>query len=214
MTITISDALLIMATFLGPIAAVQAQKWIERGRDAHNSRLTIFQTLMATRAMRASSADHVQALNLIDVFFNRKQDREIREAWQVYLDFLNQRPPVGEDAAKAHNDKGVDYLVGLLELIAKVLGYDFNKVHLKRGGYYPGFHATGDQAKLSILDSLAKILVGQKAVPMSVVSFPVSDESLRRQNEVQDALLETLAGKKPLMVVSNVVSNTELGRPP
>lgn len=82
---TISDTLLVLATFCGPIAAVQAQKWIERTREQRGRRLWIFQTLMATRAIRAGSNEHVQALNLIDVFFNGKssRDRAVRDAWLV-----------------------------------------------------------------------------------------------------------------------------------
>jgi hypothetical protein len=134
---TISDALLICATFLGPIAAVQAQKWIERSRERRNRRLMIFQTLMATRAMRASSNDHVQALNLIEVLFdgNSQKDKDVRKAWQIYLDFFQQIPPDGEENARAHNEKGIDFLVNLLESMAKYLRYDFDKIQLKRGGY-------------------------------------------------------------------------------
>jgi hypothetical protein len=201
---TISDTLLILATFCGPIAAVQAQKWIERAREQRSRRLWIFQTLMATRAIRASSSEHVQALNLIDVFFNGKsaKDKAVRNAWLIYLDFFNQEVPDNDVSARAHNEKGVDFLVTLLEAIAKALGYDFNKVQLKRGGYYPRGHADENAARAAIRDNLVKVLTGVQPVQMEVVRFPVSEEALKNQQLVQEALLKILSGDQPLKIKS------------
>jgi hypothetical protein len=62
------DWLLILATIAGPILAVQAHKWVERLREGRNRKLRLFERLMATRAARLS-AEHVQALNMIDLVF-------------------------------------------------------------------------------------------------------------------------------------------------
>lgn len=157
---------------------------------------------MATRAMRASSNDHVQALNLIEVLFdgNSQKDKDVRKAWQIYLDFFQQIPPDGEENARAHNEKGIDFLVNLLESMAKYLRYDFDKIQLKRGVYYPRGHSDESDARRVILDSLAKMLAGGKPLPMAVVSFPFSEEALRNQTQVQEALLRTLSGEQPLRV--------------
>ncbi|MGZ7172458.1 DUF6680 family protein [Burkholderia gladioli] len=56
------------ATLLGPVLAVQAQKWVERAREATNRKQSVFTTLMATRQSRVS-IDHVRALNSIDLAF-------------------------------------------------------------------------------------------------------------------------------------------------
>ena len=203
-SITIADWLLIVVTFLGPIIAVQVQKWIERAREKKNRRLWIFHTLMATRAVRAGSAEHVQALNLIDLFFDGKTAREkaIRNAWALYLDFLSQRVPenMNEAEGKSHNQQGVDFLVSLLEALALALGYDFNKVQLKRGGYYPQGHADESNARAFIRDGLVRVLKGEQSVRMAVVSLPVSEQALKNQQLIQAALLDTLSGQKPLKV--------------
>jgi hypothetical protein len=65
---TTSDWAIVSATLLGPILAVQAQKWLERWRDYRNRKMWVFQTLMATRAARLE-AEHVRALNMIDLVF-------------------------------------------------------------------------------------------------------------------------------------------------
>ena len=63
-----SIAIIAAATLLGPVLAVQAQKWLERGRAIKERRLTIFRTLMATRAAMLSPS-HVEALNAVPVDF-------------------------------------------------------------------------------------------------------------------------------------------------
>jgi len=109
-TITIADALLILMTLIGPIAAVQAQKWIERTRELRNRKLWIFHTLMATRAVRASSPEHVQALNLIELFFDGKgaKDRAVTASWKLYRDHLMYPLPqnMNDTEARVHNEKG------------------------------------------------------------------------------------------------------------
>ena len=57
---------------------------------------------MATRAMRANSVEHVQALNSIEVFFNDKtnNDKAVREAWRLYLDFYYSAFPRSKQTQK------------------------------------------------------------------------------------------------------------------
>ena len=62
--IKFSDIVIAGATLLGPIFAVQAQKWLEAGREKKARMLAIFRTLMATRAALLSQA-HVEALNSV-----------------------------------------------------------------------------------------------------------------------------------------------------
>ena len=64
----VTDYLIIAATILGPILAVQIQKYLEGWRESSNRKVTIFKALMVTRAARLTS-EQVQALNLIDVEF-------------------------------------------------------------------------------------------------------------------------------------------------
>jgi hypothetical protein len=204
MTITFSDSFLIIATLAGPILAVQAQKWIERVRGKGERKFRVFQTLMMTRAQRAGSIEHVQALNLIDLYFDGKgkDDKAVREAWAVYFDHLNQ-PIAGAPAEqqKAHDGKSIDLLARLLQTISKSLRYDFGEVQLKRGAYFPQAHADENLARMVIRDSLVKILSGERPIPMSVVHFPVSDEALAVQKQVQVALLKTLSGEVPIKIV-------------
>jgi hypothetical protein len=111
-TITIADISLIIATFLGPVFAVQAQKWIERSKETRTRKVDIFRTLMATRGLKAASNEHVQALNSIDIVFeNKGKDRKIISAWSEYLDHLNNFPTDDDlPAQRVWNDKATDSL--------------------------------------------------------------------------------------------------------
>ena len=200
--ITIADWLLIAATCIGPILAVQAQKWVERFRDDRIRRLWVFHTLMATRAPRANSAEHVQALNLINITFRGRAtvDRDIRNAWSNYLDHLTADVPTQEVPARQHNEKGVDLLVTLLQKMASALGYQFADVEVKKGAYFPNAQAHDAIGRAIIRDSLVGILQGRTAIPMDVVGFPVSQEAMKAQMDVQKALLALLDGSNPLRV--------------
>jgi hypothetical protein len=63
---SLTDLLIVCATLIAPLLAIQAQKWLERFREDQERKLRVFKTLMATRAT-VVSAEHVQALNMIDL---------------------------------------------------------------------------------------------------------------------------------------------------
>lgn len=83
------DWLIIVATLLGPLFAVQVSQYLDRRRQTREERLGIFKTLMATRAARLDPR-HVEALNQIDVVFHddSRNDKAVRNAWKQYLDHL------------------------------------------------------------------------------------------------------------------------------
>ena len=99
-------------------------------------------------------------------------------------------------------EKGVDFLVSLLETLSNALGYNFDKVELKRGGYYPQGQFDDVNARAIIRDSLVKVLSGDRPIPMSVVSFHVPEEATKNQIALQKALLKTLSGEQPLKIKS------------
>lgn len=140
---TTVEVITILAILAGPVLAVQAQKWLENFREKKNRKLHIFRTLMATRAAAAKiSAEHVRALNMIDIEFYH--DSKVKEAWKEYLDHLYDK-----DYQKTHGpekwfEKSEELFISLLKLIADEVDYPFDKTHLKRGFYLPNAH--GEQA--------------------------------------------------------------------
>ena len=196
---TVSDIIMVIAILLAPLLAVQIQKWVEIFRETRQRKLYVFHTLMATRAARVS-IEHVQALNMIDIiFYKDKAEKPVREAWKKYLDHLN-TPPLEQDQSAHWSERRDDLFVELLSKMAESLGYHFDDVHLKKGIYFPQAHSDQELAQIAIRDSLVKVLSGEKAIPMKVVSFPVSDEAIAKQDVIQTKLIEYLQGERAVKV--------------
>ena len=84
-------------TLAGPVLAVQAQKWIEGFREKNARRLTIFRTLMATRATNLSPV-HVEALNAVPIDFYK--DKYVMDAWEEYFMHLTSEPETIQRGAR------------------------------------------------------------------------------------------------------------------
>ncbi len=175
-SVTISDTLIILATFLGPIVAVRLQKLIERYSERTRKRDGLFVTLMATRQVRANSSKHVEALNLIDLYFDSlsQKDKSVRNAWKLYFDGLQRRIDTNSPDASSQLERTVDLLVDLLHAMSEALDYEFDKVQIKRGAYYPQGHQDNETARQIIRDGMVRIATGQAALPIIVYPIPGS----------------------------------------
>jgi hypothetical protein len=171
--------LTIVAILLGPILAVQAQKFVERRGAQKQRKLQIFKTLMATRGTVLSPL-HVEALNLIDVEFTSRSstDKRVLNAWALYRDHLRQSD---EQPGIAWFEKSQELLTRLLYEMGQALAYEFDEVHIKRGAYVPQAHFFIEQEQNTIRREFVRILKGEAALPMKVTDFPnVFDEDYTR----------------------------------
>jgi hypothetical protein len=186
--VTVSDTLLIAATIAGPILAVQAQKFIERAGEQRRLKLHIFYMLMSTRATRIAN-EHVQALNLIELEFNegwfhkRGREKLVVDAWRLHL------------------DSSETSFIELMYAMAQALGYDFDRVHLRRGIYYSRGQGELELAQRAALHHLVKVLAGQQPLAVNVVGIPIDKEAAERQAKIQDQYLKTLTGEAALHVL-------------
>lgn len=157
----------IYAIYRSPIVALRLQKKIE-GDDAQKERkISVFKTLMATRA-EAVSLEHVKALNMIDVEFYG--DGSITTAWNVYRDHLNSYPQNPTEAdEKIWNGKTADYLTDLLFEMSRLLGYNFGKVLLKKGAYAPIAHGILNAEQAIIRRGFVELLSGDKSLKVELL---------------------------------------------
>lgn len=207
----LSDYLIAAATLLGPIFAVQAQKWIERGRERAGQRSRIFYVLMTTRASRLSK-EHVQALNSIDLYFGErkqfsrwkqsKNDRIVTDAWKSYIDKLNDKVPNIDNIVAINkwvSDKD-QLFTEMLFVMSEANGYRFSKNQIERSAYSPKAHSDLEANQLAINSELLKLLSGQSALKMDVVKFPVSQEALDAQIGLQKAMRQAVSTDGKLRV--------------
>jgi hypothetical protein len=174
--LTVSDWVIVTATLLGPILAVQAQKWIERSRENRARRLQVFHTLMATRGARLS-ADHVRGLNMIDLSFygyvglgrkwTSKRDQNVLDAWKEYHDHLSDPLHIntmGTEALWAQRD---ELFVNLLYAMGQSLGYQFDRVQLKKSWYSPMAHNQYETRMENLVTAATGVLEGRN--PLHIV---------------------------------------------
>ncbi len=202
--------LIIAATILGPILAVQAQKAVEAIRERRGRKTWVFSQLMATRAARVSP-DHVCALNMIDLVFyghrilgvlrRSKREQAVLDAWNEYLDHLSTK--AGEGELSLWTARGDELFTNLLFSIAQDVGFVFDRVQLKKGAYSPVAHGDIESEQMLLRRAAIHALAGETALKMNVVGFPVDPEVVKAQTEsaqrlsaaLEDGTLKVLVDK-------------------
>lgn len=189
--LTASDWVIVSATLLGPILAVQAQKWIERLKESRYRKIQVFHALMATRGARLS-ADHVRALNMIDLSFygyvgfgrkwTSKRDQHVLDAWKEYHDNLcvNVEGGALTESLVARRD---ELFVNLLFSMGQALGYQFDRVHLKKSWYSPVAHNMNEVRMDNLVNAATSVLEGRnpiKVLPGNIEPGPVTGDQSRQ----------------------------------
>ena len=202
-----ANILIIVAVLLGPILAVQVQKAVERSRERENRKSWVFHNLMATRAARLS-ADHVQALNMIDlVFYGRrilgihrrsKTEVAVLDAWHEYHDHLNTN--FNQKNLSLWATKRDDLFINLLSALAVDVGYRFDRVKLRKGSYSPIAHEELELDQQQIRKKTIELLSGSRPLKMEITEFPVHEKALKSQLELQEKLAAALDGHGQLSV--------------
>jgi hypothetical protein len=185
----LTATLTIAAIFLGPIVAVRLTRYLDDKKEIRERKIRLFKILMATRGT-ALSPGHVEALNLIDLEFNpkKKKEKEVIEAWKMYLDHLGTQATSDEQ----WRIRRMDLFVDLLHRMANVLNYEFDKVHIKNSAYFPRGHGEIEDDQTAIRRGFRELLEMKRIIPMYVTNLPaqnppeeVEDEALKEaQREV------------------------------
>jgi hypothetical protein len=189
-TVKVADLAIVFATLLGPVLAVQAQKWVERRNERNRRRQWIFETLMATRSSVLAQR-HVEALNAIPFAFRGCE--KIVQAWNIYLDHLNTN--FSDATLAVWSNKSIDLFIALLQKMSEFLGYDFDEVELRKGHYFPKGHVQFEADEEAIRRGVAALLKGELALPMEVRGFPVDQEAIAVQKDLQKGLFAWLRGE-------------------
>jgi hypothetical protein len=199
-TFRVADVAIVFATLLGPVLAVQAQKWLEKSRAINERRNQIFRMLMATRATRLSPG-HVEALNAIPVeFYGRAKNlKPIIDDWHTYLDTLENKAGLeGQVIAVARQNAFLD----MLHKISVYLGYSFNRSELEKDVYYPTGHKVIEDDQEVIRRGFASLFKGELAIPMAVKEFPatVDEQTFDNQAAIAKLLTEWLEGQRAVKI--------------
>jgi hypothetical protein len=183
------SVLTIIAVIIGPVAALWVQRILDEGRDAKNRKAWVFKTLMSYRATPLSP-HFVQALNLIDVEFDGKNEKEkaVRGAWKLLLDHFSEiseklDSAAGDTKALAEAltaEKTSSLTANLLLKMGTCQGYkDFDEVYLKKGAYYPRGLGYVEQEQHAVRRGILKVLSGNGRIPVGIFQDTFPDIILR-----------------------------------
>lgn len=157
----------VLATIVGPVAAVFITRWNDQRREARNRLLHVYRVLMATRRSNVSQ-DHVAAINLVEVEFHGV--KPVIEAWSAYLTHLNTKAQTeSEEHAKGWNDRRSELLAVLLVKIAAHLGITKGEIEILHGGYAPQAWAVRENKLDAVQDYAIRLAEGKAVVPLAVV---------------------------------------------
>lgn len=183
---------IVFSTLIGPILAVQAQKWLDARRDLERRRLAVFHALMRNRASPLAP-DFVNALNSVPLEFHgtAKPLVAIRSAWRQYMEHMGKQ----DMALEVWNPKRLELLIALLLKMGEHLDYGFDAVELEREVYSPVAHGQVEKEQNAIRQGLAALLSGERSLPMDVKTWPTDADAITRYQALQDALLAWLRGE-------------------
>lgn len=154
----------IIAILVGPVAALYIQRRLDISREARNRKLGVFKTLMSYRATSLAPV-FVQALNLIDVEFDGDNEKEknVRNAWKELLDLLN-----NFRSTPNAQEKTRELTADLLQAMGLCLGYDFDRVQVKKGAYYPEGLVNTEQEQHAVRRGILDVLQGKRRIPVGI----------------------------------------------
>ena len=162
----VNEWLLVAGAVLGPILAVQTQKWVERVSEKKRRKLFIFESLMATRNARIS-AEHARALNSIDFAFYGAP--KVLSSWQEYRKHLSNDPNLlPPNQLSGWFGKGNELFVNLLVAMADECKLEFPKDELRNGHYAPIASFEREKQLEDINTQLLAVLTGGQAVKVLV----------------------------------------------
>ena len=185
--IRITDIIMIIAIIIGPIIAVQITEYLRNQKDSLGRKVHIFRTLMATRSAQLAEM-HIEALNLVELEFQASPHRARRvvDAGRLYIDHLKDHlyPRETWDARKN------ELLVDLLYEMSTALGYNFDKVQIKAGSYYPSGYQETENDNFVIRKLWLDILKGNKQFPtlaqIITASSPTKGIDKKQEEEKQE----------------------------
>ena len=132
-----------------------------------------------------------------------KKEKEVKRIWKEYLDHLaslSKDPEAQKTALPAWSDKNSEYLAELLQVMGTCFGYDFDKVHIKRGIYSPEAHAMDELQQRALRFCALEVLSGRKPISTLTSLVPSDDEAAAFGQKLQKVLSEYLDGEKDLRV--------------
>lgn len=107
---------------------------------------------------------HVAALNIVEIEFYK--DKEVREAFQAYIQHLSSPMPVVAEQDRFFDQRS-DLFMDLLSEIGSSVGFRFDKRDLERLSYVPKGWDSDMSLQRRNSEMLGQVLSGQRELPIT-----------------------------------------------
>lgn len=153
------------AVYYGPVRAVKVARQEETKAALVRQKSEIFASLMKTRKFQLD-AEHVSALNLIQVYFGDVPS--VIAAYKEYIRLLSRRsiPGIADESLWKERD---DAFIDLVYSIAKALGYSQDKKEIEGLAYSPEGWANDNATIRKLHSLLIEIFEHKRALPITPV---------------------------------------------
>lgn len=149
------DWITVAAIVAGPILALASQRALDWLREKKSRRVQLYRTLMS---YRTPATWLMRALNSIDVVFDKKGDKPIRDAWAAVIAHATIKIPDDVEGKRRWNERLFDLRVDLYQLVGDAVGYSHSVDYIKTQMYYPQYHVDAEQEGVQIRKQLAKAI--------------------------------------------------------
>lgn len=165
------DWAVVLATVVGPIAAVIITLLYQKRLAEQDQRMRVFATMMRHRR-DILNAEFVGALNLVLVYFPKHEGvkRRHRDLMTTFEDGAWKSSD--QTVRRAIGDRTMINLSWLLSEISKVVGAPVEQLDIARGGYAPEGWANTADAQAKLQESVRKIVDGEAALSVVVHNPP------------------------------------------
>lgn len=200
-----SDYVIACATLLGPIFAVQVQKFLDRRGERTRRQIEVYRALMASR-MALNSPQHVNALNAVPLEFHG--NAKVVDAWRDLLMHLN----TPHTNLEAWGQQRIKLFVALLKQMGESLHYGFRDAEIQDHVYYPQWQAALMNDQELLRKAMVDLATGKASLPMNVTDFPANPDLAKRTAELQTLLIEWLEGRRIPHVTASTSDETTMKR--
>ena len=177
----------VVATFLGPVAAILVSIWREDATRKRERRSEVFRTLMATRRI-GLSPEHVKAINLVEIDFYGCSD--VQAAWREYKNHLFKPDAVENEEWGKTKER---LLSKLLSEIGKVLRYRIDAMDIYDKGYVPKGWLHREERLLEATEFLYRLSKGTGALPIFIAGANLPNPEPQSNPQNQPKPVEKLA---------------------
>ena len=162
--------LTLLAVVVGPTIGVLIAQYRDARKQKRQQQTDLLASLLRTRHDSGRlSAEHVGALNLIQLMFYGEKD--VLEAYKRYMEHLNTPPPPQEqrNLVDSFIRDGQGRFLELLATLASALRFQFDKKDLENLAYAPQKWLDFEMAQQQNMYLLTELLSGRSQLPVSVV---------------------------------------------